>query len=113
MAIIRGWHNMQLDYVLAYTHALKIKRNIYAQKQAGRVWNKHLVTKLTSKQVGFKQSKVNECVFYRGRSIYGLYTDDSILAGPDEAELKQIVEDMKASGLHLTQLKVVLVIFSE
>ena len=38
----------------------------------------------------------------RGRSIYVLYTDDSILAGPDKAELKQILEDMKASGLQLT-----------
>ena len=82
---------MQLDYVLAYTqapveidnlymqvpkgfevpgensnnYALKIERNIYGQKQAGRVWNKHLVTKLTSKQVGFKQSQVDEWVFYR------------------------------------------------
>jgi hypothetical protein len=91
MAIIRGGHTMQLDYVLAYTqapveidnlymqvpkgfevpgensnnYALKIERNIYGQKQAGRVRNKHLVTKVTSKQVGFKQSQVDEWVFYR------------------------------------------------
>ncbi len=31
-----------------------------------------------------------------------LYTDDSILTGPDEAELDQIVQDMKDASLDLT-----------
>ena len=66
-----------LDYVL------KIHRNIYGQKQAGRVWNNYLVNKLVN-ELGFKQSKVDECVFYRGQNPYVLYTDDSILAGPSE-----------------------------
>jgi hypothetical protein len=29
-------------------HALKLLKNIYGQKQAGRVWNSFLVVKLTS-----------------------------------------------------------------
>ena len=40
----------------------KVKRNIYGQKQAGRVWNQHLVTRL--KGIGFKQSRIDPCVFY-------------------------------------------------
>ena len=31
-----------------------------------------------------------------------LYTDDSILAGPDSKELDSIIEDMKSAELHLT-----------
>jgi hypothetical protein len=81
-------------------YVLKIDRNIYGGKAAGRVWNRHLVEKLT--QVGFKQSKIDHCLFYRGQSMYVLYTDDSILAGPDEAELNQIIDDMKRVGLKLT-----------
>jgi len=81
-------------------YVLKIHKNIYGQKQAGRVWNKHLVSKL--KSIGFHQCKTDECVFTRGSSIYVLYTDDSILTGPDEAELDQIVQDMKNAGLDLT-----------
>jgi hypothetical protein len=81
---------------------MKVEKNIYGQKQAGRVWNKHLVSKLTSKQIGFHQSKIDECVFYRGKCVYVLYTDDSILAGPDESEINQIIEDMKKAGLKLT-----------
>ena len=34
--------------------------------------------------LGFKQSKVDECVLYRGQTIYVMYTDNSILDGPSE-----------------------------
>jgi hypothetical protein len=72
-------------------YVLKIHKNIYGQKQAGRVWNQHLVNKL--KKVGFIQSKSDECVFIKGRNLYVLYTDDSILTGPDPKEpLRQRME---------------------
>ncbi len=85
---------MDGDYIL------KIHKNVYGQKQAGSVCNKHLVSKL--KFIGFHQCKTDECVLTRGKSIYVLYTDDSILTGPDEAKLEQIVQDMKDTGLDLT-----------
>jgi len=126
MVIIKGWKTRQIDYVLAYTQAdaewtdmymkipkgfqipgekpgeyvLKIEKNIYGGKQAGRVWNKHLVSRLES--IGFHQSKIDECIFYRGKTIYVLYTDDSILAGPDEQEIEEILEDMKKAKLDIT-----------
>ena len=126
LASIHNWHTTQIDYVLAFPQApverdiymeipkgfevskdkrkeyvLQIHRNIYGQKQAGRVWNKYLVDKLVNK-VGFKQSKVDECVFYKGKVIYVLYTDDSILAGPDKKEIDQIIEQIKAAKLDIT-----------
>jgi hypothetical protein len=127
MTILKGWKSRQIDFVQAYTqadaetdllymkvpkgftvrsayqdeeHVLKIHKNIYGQKQAGRVWNKHLVSKL--QEAGFKQSGVDECIFYRGTCIYVLYTDDSILCGPDDKELDQIVKELRATGLDLT-----------
>jgi len=118
LTLIHGWHTKQLDYVLAYTQApverelymkipkgfevegakkdefcFKLRRNLFGQKQAGRVWNKYLVGKLT--KLGFRQSKVDECVFYKDRMIYVLYTDDSILAGPDEEEIEKTIELMR------------------
>ena len=122
-----GWHSRQLDYVLAFPQApvekdiymkipkgftienkrdgeeyvLKIHRNIYGQKQAGRVWYKYLTNKLT-KELGFKQSKVDECIFYRGTTMYVLYTDDSLLAGPNKGEIDQIIKDLKAANLDIT-----------
>ena len=68
LAIINKWHTKQYDFVLAYpqaeseiiqymdipmgfdmpdgsdktSHCLKVLKNIYGQKQAGRIWNIHL-----------------------------------------------------------------------
>jgi hypothetical protein len=126
LTAVHDWHTKQLDYVLAFPqapvekelymsipkgfdidvgrtddYALKLHKNVYGQKQAGRVWNKYLVDKLT-KKVGFVQSAVDECVFYRGKTMYVLYTDDSILAGPDEAEIDQIIKEMRQAKLDIT-----------
>jgi len=127
MVLINKWHTVQLDYVLAFPQApiertlymnipkgmkmvdgnpddfvLKVNRNIYGQKQAGRVWKKFLVSKLTSKEVGFVQSKYDECVFYKNKMVYILYTDDSIIAGPDRKEIDSTIRLIKQTGLDLT-----------
>ena len=59
--------------------------------------------KITSSSVRFRQSNIDECVLYQGKSIYILYTDYSILEGPDEEELMQIVSDIKDYGLDITE----------
>ena len=125
LSSIYNWHTIQLDYVLAYPqalvertlfmrmpkgvevegdnteeHVLQIERNVYGQKQAGRVWHKHLVSKLSS--IGFVQSKIDPCVFYKGRIIYVLYTDDTILAGPNKKEIDETIEQIKSAGLQIT-----------
>ena len=118
-----GWSARQLDYVLAFPQApverdcymkipkgieiqekgewvLKVKKNIYGQKQAGRVWNKYLIKRL--KKIGFVPSDHDECIFYRGNCIYLLYTDDSILAGPCNKDIDQVVQDLRDAGINLT-----------
>ena len=128
MALTQGWHIKQVDYVLAYTQAvaetdmymeaprsftfdtkgnqraedyvLKIKQNYYGQKQGARVWNQHLVKRL--KDVGFQQSAYDECLFYHGKCVYILYTDDSLLMGPDQDELNRLIVTMEESGLKMT-----------
>ena len=94
---------MQLDYVLYFSQepverefytnitkyievksntvwVIKFKKNIYSQRQEGRVWNKVLVEKLTSSELRLRQSNIYECVLYWVKSMYILYTDDHILA---------------------------------
>ena len=41
---------------------LKVKNNIYVKIQAGRVWNKFLLKKLTSSVIESRKIKVDECV---------------------------------------------------
>ena len=61
---------------------MKLHKNIYGQKQTSRVWYMYLTKKLFG-ELGLERSQVDECVFYRGKKVYILYTDDYILAGPD------------------------------
>lgn len=119
LVLLLGWATAQLDYVLAFPQApavrdlymriprgftldgvddptkyvLKVKRNTYGGKDSGRTWFLYLRGKLL--KLGFEQSKFDECVFYKGAMMYILYTDDSILAGPDQAEIDKTVQLMQ------------------
>jgi hypothetical protein len=128
MTVAHGWHTKQIDFVQAFAQApvkktlymkipagmermdgsnpsdyvLKIHRNIYGKKQAGQVWNQYLVRKLV-KDLGFQQSAVDECVFYRGSTLYVLYTDGRLLAGPDKAEIDRLIDELqKKAKLSIT-----------
>ena len=93
MAAINNWNSRQVDFIQAYpqapigydlymglskgfktkegyirNHFLQLLKNIYRQKQAGRVWNHHLNNAL--RQVGFKQSAVDGCVWYKDETIF-------------------------------------------
>ena len=82
-------------------YVLMMHRNVYGQKNAGRTWNKYLVNKLVN-ELHFKQSKVDECVFYRGNVLYVLYTDDSIIACPNNEEIEQVMQELRDAKLDIT-----------
>jgi hypothetical protein len=112
LSVLRHWHCRQLDFVLAYTqadaeceiymeiprgftvdgnakdYALKLIKNLYGLKQAGRVWNLHLTCKLL--ELGFEQGSVDPCVFYKGSCVLLIYCDDTLMMGPDATELDNI-----------------------
>ncbi len=52
-------------------HVLKLEKNIYGQKEAGRMWNSFLVDKLMS--IGFTTLLINDCIFFRGDIIFIVY----------------------------------------
>ena len=125
MVILHRWHAKQVDYVLAYPQApaarpmfmeiprgcelpghhpkdwvFNVPRNIYGGKESGRVWYLYLKAKLES--IGFIRSKHDDCVFFKGNAMYVLYTDDSILVGPDQKELDSILKEIESTGLNIT-----------
>jgi hypothetical protein len=117
LTAIKKWHTRQVDFIIAYphadiktdlymdipkgfqlhgqksTHCLKLKKNLYGQKQAGRVWNQFLHSGLTD--LGFQQSTVDECVYYRGSSILLCYVDDTILIDPSDKEIDNIIKQLQ------------------
>ena len=109
---LHNWNKNEIDYVQAFPQAaaeryiylkvpagfeveggnkgdcaLKLNKNVYEQKQAGRVWYKYLPKNLTEELV-FERSQVYSCDFYRGKTIYVIYTYDSILAGTNHEEIE-------------------------
>jgi hypothetical protein len=115
-SLIFNWYTRQIDFVLTFpqadvecdlfmelprglifegihrnTHCVKLIKNLNGQKQAGRVWNEYLVEGLVER--GFKQSKVDECVFYKSKTILLVYVDDAILCGP----CSKVIDDIIAS----------------
>ena len=82
------------------THALKLVRNVYGQKQAGRVWNKYMDQGM--KEIGFKPSAFDPCLYYRGKIIFLVYIDDCIIFGPDGWSIDAVVADLRACSHHFT-----------
>jgi hypothetical protein len=118
------WALRQVDFVMAYPQApieediylevpqgietakgrskdmvLKLLKNIYGQKQAGRVWNSYLVKKLAS--IGFHPSLIDDCVFFRGDVIFMVYVDDGIFIGDNDEQLQAIIKEMQGLGLNI------------
>jgi len=121
LSILLKWHTRQIDFILAYpqadieydmymelpkgietkhgngkTHVLKLLKNLYGQKQAGRVWNQHLHTRLI--ELGFKQSTIDECLYFRGTLLFVVYVDDGILASKSQEEIEKAIKDIRNAG---------------
>ena len=84
------------DGISEDTHILKLTKNLYGQTQAGRVWNKYLDEGLG--EISFKPSKMDPCLYFRGRIALLVYIDDCIMFGPDMEELDKVVEEMRTSS---------------
>jgi Reverse transcriptase (RNA-dependent DNA polymerase) len=114
LALLGGWSKHQLDFVQVYPQAnvstenvymeipqgvefagcrkdfcLHILQNIYGGKDAGRTWSIHLDAGL--KELGFQQSKIDECLYYRGHLVY---VDDGIMMDLDPGAVEQAMRDL-------------------
>ena len=111
LMLINGWNSRQVDFVLAFPQAdiecemfmevpqgfnvngnrsdycLRLQKNLYGQKQAGRVWNQYLHDGLLAR--GFQQSDVDMCVYYRKSVVLLLYVDDGIFIGPKQTDIDE------------------------
>ena len=49
--------------------------------------------------IGFQQSLIDECVFYKGDIVFIVYVDDGIFLGNSDKQLSDIIQEVKSSGL--------------
>ena len=124
LSILLKWHTRQIDFVLAFpqaeieydmymelpkgietkygngkTHVLKLLKNLYGQKQAGRVWNQFLHERLL--KLGFEQSTIDEYLYYRGSLLFVVYVDDGILASSNKTEIEKAIKDIRSTGCEI------------
>ena len=120
LSIINSWHTRQIDFTMAYPQAdvecdlymdipkgfeitdgnnkdfsLKIIKNLYGQKQAGRTWALHLRKGLLT--LGFTQSSADDCIFYKDNVIFMVYVDDGIFLSPFKNEIDDCIRLMQGS----------------
>ena len=125
LSVLLGWQSRQLDFVMAYpqapaemplymrlpqgykrngitrkTHALKLLRNVYGQKQARRVWNKFMDHGM--REIGFKPSQFDPCLYYWGSVVFLVYIDNCIVFGPSDQSIDQVVQDLRACSRQFT-----------
>ena len=120
MALLMGWHMRSIDFVMAYTqanvktdifmqlpagttikgvdptkHLLKLQKNLYGLKDGQVTWHEHIKAGLLSR--GFRQSKVDPCLFIKGTVILVLYVDNAALFSPDSAVINREIDLLKKS----------------
>jgi Reverse transcriptase (RNA-dependent DNA polymerase) len=46
------------------------------------------------KELGFRRSKIDDCLYYRGRTLFLVYVDDGIIIDPDSKVINQVMADL-------------------
>ena len=125
LTLIHGWKARQMDFVLAFPQAdietpmfmqipkgfnvpngknedycLQLIKNVYGTRQGSRTWNRHIHNGLI--KLGFTQSKMDECLYFRNKTILLLYVDDAIIIDPREDEIYKVQGELLDAGYDLT-----------
>ena len=87
----RGFHSTDDRDV-----CLKLKKSLYGITQAPRLWYEHLKAKLEKR--GFKQSRLDPCLFYSKSVMLVIWVDDVVMASRDPASLDRLIADLKTDS---------------
>ena len=116
--LINGWTTKQVDYTNAFAQAelaedvyierpkgfprrdkkdtvLKLNKSLYGLKQAPKSFYDKLRAGL--EQRGFTRSEIDHCLFLKKDMMVVVYVDDTIICGPDAAEIEKLIVDLGVS----------------
>ena len=80
---------------------LRLKKSQYGLTVAPRLWFQHLLTAL--QDLGFTQSKQDQCLLYKKDCLVIVYVDDVGVAAPNPNLIDKFVTDLKQRGFELTK----------
>ena len=116
---IHGLHTKCIDFTLAFPQAdvkvpiylhtppgielnesgsqdkmvLKLKKNLYGLRDAGRTWWEHLSEGLT--EMGFHSTETDQCVFVKDDVIILICVDDCVILSKNEDKIIETMELLK------------------
>jgi hypothetical protein len=120
LSLILQWHARSIDFIMAYPQAdvktdiymqlpkgtsladdkfndknqlLKLRKNLYGLKDAGRTWYECITSGL--KQRGFQQSNIDPCLFTKDSVILILYVDDAVLFSPYQSAIDKTIKSLQ------------------
>jgi Reverse transcriptase (RNA-dependent DNA polymerase) len=73
---------------------LKLKKSLYGLKIAPKLWFEHLSDRL--KKMGFRQSRYDPCLFFRGPVTLCMWVDDVCLCAKTQEQIKQVITELRA-----------------
>ena len=126
LACLHQLHTKSVDFVQAYPQAkvkstiylrtpqgveltqnnnqeqttLKLEKNLYGLKDAGRTWYEHLTDGLHA--MGFRSTESDPCILTQGTNIIILYVDDCIIMSRTKSEADRIYHELEQRGYKMT-----------
>ena len=128
LGVMQNWKSASIDFKNAFTqgqlpepiylelpagfakanpelsdHVMKITTSLYGDRRAANIWYRKIRDALTSKEIGFKCSEFDPCLFLRHDCMICLYVDDAILHARDDAVLDSVLKQIAAAQFPFTR----------
>ena len=76
-------------------------KSLYGLSVAPKLWYQLVLKAL--KAMGFKQSSIDPCLFFKANIFLIVYVDDVGIAYSDTSYLEELIEGFKSRGFELTR----------
>jgi hypothetical protein len=86
-----GYASANPDY---RNFVMEVKKSLYGDRRAANLWYKKLRESLLSPSLGFKESKLDPCLFIRHDCIVVTYVDDAIIFAKDETTVEKFLAEL-------------------
>ena len=123
-ALKMGWQTQSIDFSNAFVQSdldhpvwihlprgfqssipgkscLQLVKSLYGLSVAPKLWYQLVLKAL--KAMGFKQSSIDPCLFFKANIFLIVYVDDVGIAYSDTSYLEELIEGFKSRGFELTR----------